>query len=58
MTEVQTGVYIGGTDIGVSGTAGIGVVYEEEVGGTDKTEVQIEVGVSGTDRTGCYLGTR
>ena len=33
------------------GTAGIGVVSEEEVGRTDKTEVQTEVGVSGTAQT-------
>ena len=39
---------MGGTEVGGSGTAGIGVVSEEEVGGMDRTEVQTKVGGSGT----------
>ena len=48
-TEVQTGVYIGGTHVGGSGHAGIGVVSEEEVGWTDMTEVQTGVEISWTE---------
>ena len=39
------------TKVGGRGTAGLGVVSEEEVGGMDRTEVQTEVGGGGTVRT-------
>ena len=39
-----------GTEVGGSGTAGKGVVPEEEVGGADKTQVQAGVGVSVTGK--------
>ena len=35
---------MGGTEVGGSGTAGTGVVSEEEVCGTDRIEVQTKVG--------------
>ena len=38
---------MGGPDVEGSGTVGIGVVSEEEVGGTDRTEAQTKVGGSG-----------
>ena len=39
-TEVYTGVGVGGMEVGGNGTARTVVVSEEEVGGTDRTEVQ------------------
>ena len=44
-TEVQTGVEMGGTEVGGSGTAGREVVSEKEVNGIDRTEVQTGVGM-------------
>ena len=35
-----TGVGVGGTEVGESGSARTGVVSDIEVGGTDKTKVQ------------------
>ena len=43
----QTGVGVGGIEVGRSGTAGTGVVSEEEVG--EMTMFQNGVGVSGTE---------
>ena len=43
---------MGWTEVGGSGTAGIRVVSEEQVGGTDMTEVQIGVEIGGTEVEG------
>ena len=40
---------MGGRYVGGNGTAGTGVVSEEEVDGTDSTEVQTRVGVGGIE---------
>ena len=40
MTLVVIGVGVGGTEVGVTGTAGIWVVSEKKVDGKDRTEVQ------------------
>ena len=48
MTEVQTEVGVGGTEVGGSLTAATGIISEEEVGETDRTEVQTWVGMGGT----------
>ena len=42
-TRVQTAVRVVGTEIVGSGTAGKGVVPEEEVGGSDKTKIHVPV---------------
>ena len=46
-TEVQTGVEIGRTGVGWSGTAGTEVVYKEKVGRTD--DIGCDWGRSGWD---------
>ena len=47
-TSVHTGVGVGGTEVGGSGTAGTDVVSDEGVTRNDRTEVQNWVGVGGT----------
>ena len=47
---------MGGTEVGRSATAGIGVVSEEEVGETDTIKDQIGVGECGNELGGRLLG--
>ena len=49
-TQVQTGIGVGGTEVGGNGNARTVVVSEVEVGRTDRTEVQTELGMSRTGR--------
>ena len=49
MTQVQTGVRVGGTEVGNCGTAWTVAVSQVEVSRTGKTEVHTGVGVAGTE---------
>ena len=48
---------MGGTEVGRSTTAGIGVVSEEEVGETEGTELQTRIGVGWTEVGGSATAT-